>query len=520
MKRMPIFMAMVFLAIFILSMPPGLAQEEEPSQAAEPKEGLTSEENKSGLVTMEFEDADMRDVIRVIALASGLNMVIGEGVEAKVTISLKDVPWEKALDVILRTYNFSYKREENLIRIMTFEKVKQEERDVPLATKIFYLNFADVGEMKTTLSKSLSDRGSIETDQRTNSMVVTDIPTRIDEIEKIAQTLDTRTPQVMIEAMLVDVKLTNREDLGINWNIIHVDRHVPLGSDDDATSSWKTKTSSNNYIQQDSDLSNIGGNAIRFGFLQQLGTFRLEGLIRAWAYDSKAKILASPKVLTLDNQTASIEIILEIPYVSDMGEQGNTSYSFKEVGTKLDVTPHITSGGFVSMNLKPEMSYQSGSTSDGQPIIDTRKAETNVLVKDGETVVIGGLRRIDDTKSYDKVPILGDIPFLGSLFRKKDTDKIDTELLMFVTPHVIVKPHLRLEEEEKFYWLDEMAAERKRQEESKKQVWLFDQEFRKKDPLPLEERTDLLDAPVVQPDVKQEKIGQDLEKDKGYIYAW
>ena len=123
---------------------------------------------------MDFEDADMQDVIRIIAMASGLNMIIGEGVKAKVTISLKEVPWERALDVILRTYNFTYKREEKIIRIMTFEKVKQEERDIPLATKIFYLNFSNVSNMRATLSKSLSDRGNIEVDTRTNSMVITD----------------------------------------------------------------------------------------------------------------------------------------------------------------------------------------------------------------------------------------------------------------------------------------------------------------------------------------------------------
>ena len=387
---------------------------------------------------------------------------------------------------------------------MTFEKVKQEERDIPLITKIIYLNFAKVSEMKSTLTKSLSDRGSIEIDARTNSMVITDIPTKIEEVEKISRELDTRTPQVMIEAMLIDVKLTEDDELGINWNIIHVDRHVPLGPDDDATSSWKTKTASDNYIEQPSAMSTITDTAIKFGWLQKLGSFRLDGLIQAWVKSDKAKVLASPKVLTLDNKQATIEIILEIPYVSDMSDQGNVSYSFKEVGTKLYVTPQITSGGFVSMNLKPEMSYQSGTTGDGQPIIDTRKAETNVLVQDGETIVIGGLRRIDDTKTYTKVPFLGDIPILGALFRKKDLNKVDTELLMFVTPRIVVEPRLRPREYERYKWLDDLTGQKEKKEDRRKAALLLELEPE-------------IGGPVAK---KEEQIGQELKGDKGYIYVW
>ena len=508
MRRVAISLAAGFFIIFSLSIT--AARGTETPELTVPTEEAALEESESGLVTMDFEDAEVRDAIKVLAMASGMNMVIGEDVKAKVTISLKDMPWERALDIILRTYNFTYKKEENLIRIMTFEKVKQEERDIPLATKIIYLNFAKVSEMKSALAKSLSDRGSIEVDSRTNSMIVTDIPARVEDVEKIAATLDTRTPQVMIEAMLVDAKITDDNELGINWNIVHVDRDKE----------WHDKTVASaqennyNYAEQPSSMSNLTGTAIKFGWLEKLGSFRLNGLIQAWVKSDKARILASPKVLTLNNQAATLEIILEIPYKSDMSDQGNVSYAFKEVGTKLYVTPQITSGGFVSMNLHPEMSYQSGTTDDGQPVIDTRKAQTNVLVRDGETIVIGGLRRIDNTKSYTKVPFLGDIPYLGALFRKKDLQKIETELLMFVTPHIVVKPHITPEEYKKYKWLDEMTSQGDKKEERKKAVLLLESAM--PEALAAEEEK----MPPSLPAIKEERIGENIRGDKDYIYVW
>ncbi len=539
MKRMVTFIATVFFIIFMLANGRGLAQQELPQEPSEQTKEVISEEgtagpvrksfsNGAGLITMDFEDADMRDVIGIIAMASGLNMIIGEGVKAKVTVSLKEVPWERALDVILRTYNFTYKREEKIIRIMTFEKVKQEERDIPLVTKIVYLNFADVSDLKNTLAKMLSDRGSIETDKRTNSMLINDIPAKLEELEQIARQLDTRTPQVLIEAMLVDVKLTKDDELGINWNIVQVDRSDAWRGKDIATA----KTNDYNYIEQPSDvMNNLGSSAIRFGWLERLGTFRIDGLIQAWAQDAKANILASPKIVTLDNQTAKIEIKSQVAYTqATQSDQGGTTTStqFKDVITGLEATPHITKEGFISMNVKPRQEFIE-AWPGGEPQIGSRSAETNVLVKDGQTIIIGGLRKVEDSATYTKVPILGDIPFIGNLFRKKDVQKVNTELVMFVTPHIIIDPELTDEEIDRYEMLEGARGDileewekekKKRLKKSKKQAFLVEPEVMEEMPTPLEERTDLLDTPVVQPTVKQEKISQDLEKDKGYIYVW
>lgn len=520
MNRVAIFTLAVLLVLFLATLKAYPAEEAELEKLTPPKEAqdLPVEEDKSGLVTMDFEGAEIHDVIRVIAMASGMNIAIGEDVQAKVTISLKQVHWERALDVILRTYNFTYKKEENLIRIMTFEKLKQEERDIPLVTKVVYLNFAKVSDIQGTLSKMLSDRGSIEVDTRTNGMLVTDIPEKVNEVELIAMKLDTRTPQVLIEAMLIDVKLTEDDELGINWKIIDY-----FGSDSNQDAGRDTP----DYIEQPSGM-NIANEAIKFGWIQRIGQYKLDGLIKAWVQDAKANVLASPKIVTLDNQTAKIEIKDQVAYTqSTQNDAGGTTTStqFKDVITGIEVTPHITREGFVSMNLKPKQEYVDG-TVGGEPKIASRSAETNVLVKDGETIVIGGLRKIEDNITITKVPFLGDIPILGKLFRKEDSQRVNTELVMFVTPRVIIKPKLTEEEIDRFKMLEESRGDflkylekEKESRRSAQQSLLISPEIAEDESIFEEEATEIAEEEnLPSPAIKEEET-QPQEKEE-YIYSW
>ncbi len=375
------------------------------------------------LLSITLKDTDLREVLNILAFKGGVNIIAGDDVDSKVNVQLKDVPWEQALDVILKTYNYTYKREDNLIRVMSLARALDEESKLPLETRIVPLNFASVSDLKESLGKILSKRGTIEVDTRTNSLIITDVPEMVQKVEIAAMELDTKTPQVLIEAMMVDVKITDNDE----WGTI-INQLTDLKSYNNATSLT-------------TNLPGSEVNSISFSAVND--TLDIAGVIDLWVYQNKATILASPKVLTLDNQEAKIEIIEKIPYIEtvDTGGGATSNVKFEEAGVKLSVTPHITSGRFISMNVKPEQSFSTGNFS-GRPIIDERKAETNLLVRDGQTIVIGGLRQSNDTYTFEKIPVLGDIPFLGMLFKKKVRVQVETELVLFVTPHIVVQSML------------------------------------------------------------------------------
>ncbi len=404
----------VALFIFLSSLCIVFVQAEEPSLTAQ----LQGREDTKLLVDLDIKDADIKDAARALSRISGKNIIVSEEVKARVTLRVKNVDWRQALNMIVSAYNFALLEEENYIVITTLEKRRAAEESGELQTRIIRLNFLDVNDIQKTLSSMLTRRGKIEIDVRTNSLVITDIPERIDKIQEIALQLDTKTPQVLIEAMMLTVKLTDDEQLGVDWTITH-------------------KTRPERVINQD---LNIGSS--RIGYITYgktlLSWANLSATIDFLLRQKKAQILANPRVLTLDNLTAAIDLTEQEPYTSSTTtDQGTvTSTQFKDVPIRLYVKPHITKDNYIFMNIKTEQSYRTGYTSDNQPIIDSRKAETNVMVRDGETIVIGGLRKKEDTTTIDKFPILGDIPLLGKLFRKTVRAKVDTELLIFVTPHI------------------------------------------------------------------------------------
>jgi len=395
-----------------------------------------------GLVSLDFEATDIKDVMRVLSQKSGINIVLGQDVEAVITIQLKDVSWRQALDIILKNYNLTYKEEENLIRVMTLEQLKIEEEKIPLVSIIVILDFADVEDVKGSLDTMLSSRGSIETNNRTNALIITDIPDKVKLIKEVAEDLDLRTPQVMIEAMMVDIKLTDQESMGLDLTF--------------RPNKLETERSFTQALQ----LAGTASGSIIFNktLFEKLD---LQALIELWQENKTVNILANPRIMTLDNLTATIELIEEIPYtqVTESTEGGSLqSTQFKEAGIKLYVTPHITQkGNYISMNIKVEQSFRSGWTSDGEPIIDSRNAETNLMVKDDETIVIGGLRKKEDTVTVDKNPILGDMPLIGALFRRTVKDFTNIDLLIFVTPKIITKPALSKKERVRF---DEFSEKR------------------------------------------------------------
>ncbi|MFH1905514.1 MAG: type IV pilus secretin PilQ [bacterium] len=395
-------------------------------------------------ITLDLKDADIRNVIRMLSHKGNVNIVAGEEVRGTVSLLLQNVGWEQALQTILDVSGYAYEREGNLIKVMTAEKMKKikgeqlaiketTKAEAELVTRIFSLNFADVEKLQKSVTKMLSSRGKIESDSRTNTLIVTDIQENIDQIAEIAQRLDVKTPQVLIEAAIVDVKITGQTKYGIDWNFTK-------------TGTAKLGTAVTEGMFGQSLTTGLQHAITGFG----VGLWDIEATLQWLRYNADVEILARPRLLVLDNQEANIEITESIPYTKITTNPDGTvmtTIDFKEVGTYLTVKPHITSDGFVSMLVKPKHSFSVGEYSS-EPIIDSRSLETNLLTKDGRMVIVGGLRRNYNTVTVYKVPILGDIPLLGYLFKKNTTTKTRMELIVLITP-TIVTEETELTEEEK-----------------------------------------------------------------------
>jgi len=381
----------------------------------------TESQNKQNLLTLNLRDVPIEDALKIISEASGLNIVLDKDVKAVVNVNLKDVPWSVAMENILKSNELTFKTQGNIIRVMTLASIKKEEETIPLVTRILTLNFAKIEDLKTSLAKMLSQRGSLEINVPTNSLIISDVPDVVAKIEEVATTLDIRTPQVIIEALIVSIKLSETDKIGIDWTATHKER--------------PERQISQSLLAPDSTLDIYYGKTI-------LPKWNFDAQLALYAQDKRVEILANPRVLTLDNLPAQIEIMEQVPYTyTSSSTQGGTvtSTQFKDIGIKLNVTPHITSkDNFIYLSVNAEQSFVAalvGATNE--PSIDSRKAETNLMLKDSDTVVIGGLRKKDNTLTTDKVPFFGDIPFIGKLFRKEIKEIADTELLIFITPHIV-----------------------------------------------------------------------------------
>jgi type IV pilus assembly protein PilQ len=392
-----------------------------------------------------FQDADIRDVLRLISTYANVNIVADPEVTAEITISLKDVPWDKALTMILQMYGLDSVREGNIIRVTTaatMKKLKEETKTEELKTESFFLNFASASKVKESIAGVISKRGKITVNERANALIITDIPTRLSNIEKIIKGLDIETPQVTIETRIMQIDLGKDKDLGIDWNIVG---GITKGAIRPTTFPFETNKKLGNYgaafpTPADTDFT--------FGVLSA-DTFR--AVLHMLETRTDTQTLSAPNITTLSNKEAKIITGTEYPVPTmtlndQTGTWQVTGYEFIKVGIILTVTPTIRPGGEITMKLKPvvsevvkEISFLGGLT---VPVIGTKTAETNVMVKDGETLVIGGLMETTKKETISRVPFLGDIPLLGYVFRRKDKSNVKTDLLIFVTPHIVKEQKL------------------------------------------------------------------------------
>lgn len=393
-------------------------------------------------ISMDFQNADIRTVLRSFSVYSGKNIIASPEVEGEVTILLEDVPWRTALNLVLRANGYGAKEEEGVIRVDLWdqfleedikmgEAVKRREGLLPLETRVVDVSFARANEVVSPLSSFLTSRGVLEVDERTNSIIISDISERVDQIVQMIKELDSETPQVEINAKLIDVDSRTLRDLGINWTLDNaaikgVDGQINAAVD--ATGSISESSVESSISQPTAELD--------VGILGPYGDF--SATISALETENLANIISNPTITTLNNREATIIVGKKIPLIVQ-DEAGNPITQLTTVGIQMRVKPQVNSQtGEITMDLHPEVSdLSSQATVQGGIIIVTSEADTRVMVQDGQTAVIGGLIRHNEGYYESGVPVLRDIPLLGRMFGS--TSKVDDkrELVIFVTPRVV-----------------------------------------------------------------------------------
>ena len=419
-------------------------EQQMPSSAQDQVQAPVVEEvaKKNGLVSIDFRDADIRNVLKVLAYNSGVNIVAGPEVTGLVTIQLKDVPWQKALDVVLTTYGYASERKGDIISVTTVENLKKRREDAQvlaeqesLETKTFILNFGKASEIIGSIEKMKTPRGSINFDQRTNTLIVTDIQSNLDLIGDVVKALDAVTPQVVIEVKVVETTLSNTENLGIDWTI----KGTATGAKRPLTFPFHAQNSSE-YLT--GTFPATAATDFAFG---TLNASSLSAVLEILKTRSNTNILSNPKIVTLDNQMARIVVGSQYPiptytYNEQQAKLQVSGWQYKDIGIIFEATPHVNNAGFVTIDLQPKITAILDFVTvenTSLPRLSTEETTTKVMIKDGDTLVIAGLIKDQVTETKKSVPILGDIPFLGQAFRKSETTKEKTELLIFLTPHII-----------------------------------------------------------------------------------
>jgi len=432
MKSKTFFLTAVFTALVLT----GFAQEE--------------------IISLNFKDTDIHIVLQALAEKSGVNVVATPDVQGTVSIQLKDVPWATALDVLLKTYGYGYEWiDEKIVMVDTLDKLSERRQkeaatkaEAPLHTRVFALNFAKVNEVAGIVGGMLSERGRLTFDTRTNTLVITDTAPQLSSLDKTIRRLDKITPQVLIEAKVLETDLTVTQNLGVNWDL-------SFGvSGSQRSHTWPFSPISENKYLNVPTAPTVSNNTFTYGTLDASGLAATLELILS---DSSTKILSMPKIATADNNPATIKVVTKDPVPKygmneDSGKLEISGFEYLEYGVTMNVTPQINDEGLITLLVNPVISDSSGvrnfASGSGSvvaiPILNEQNAVTRVMVRDGDTLVIGGLIKDKNIDSVSKVPVLGDIPGLKYLFRHKGTQVVKKNLLIFITP-IIVTPDMDLE---------------------------------------------------------------------------
>jgi type IV pilus assembly protein PilQ len=421
-------------------------------------------------IDLDFKDADIHNILRLLAEVGGVNIITSDDVNGSVTIRMRNVPWDQALDVILQAKGLGMVRRGNLIRVAlltTLEKErdlalarrKQNVELAPLETRIVPVSYATAEDLQPRVRDLLSARGNVSVDERTNVLIVRDIVENLDDVEELVRTLDTQTPQVLVEARIVEATSQYLRDVGIQWGgdvtagaltgnptglTFPSTIGVAGGAYDPQTNTGGLSPftgapilPSNFAVNLPAAVGTGAGGAVGVTLGSVGGNVNLAVRLSAAEANGNLRIVSSPRILTLDNHEAHIAQGTLIPY-SQVSAQG-VQTTFQQAKLELRVRPHVTSDGSIAMHVQitrdePDFSRTSVR---GDPTILKREAETELLVEDGHTAVIGGIYTRTAGRNRDQIPFLGDIPILGLLFQRRRVRDERSELLIFLTPRIV-----------------------------------------------------------------------------------
>lgn len=381
-------------------------------------------------ISLEMRGAEFSTLLRAFSEFANVNIVAGREVKGKVSVNLKEIPWREALSAVCNAHGYAVKEEHGVLRVGPRGSMLQEEMELlsadkkrseyrPLDTAVVKLAYALAEELKGPLDKMLSERGKMDVDNRTNSLLITDLPEVVEQLVALAHDLDQLMPQVEITARIVDVDYYASRDLGIKWEAL-------------------------NLVNSDAGL--VGSGTVNAVFPDPIGELKMAKVqdwgelnmtLQALEKENKANIISTPRVTTMDNREANILVGKKIPLIV-ADEAGNAITQLTTIGIKMVVTPHINPDGKIMMHVLTEVSdLSSEATVQGGVIITTSESNTNVMVDDGQTAVIAGLIKSSDSSLDNQVPFLGKIPILGRLFGYNNTAQNKRELIIFITPRVI-----------------------------------------------------------------------------------
>ncbi len=407
-------------------------------------------------LSLNFQNIEVRAVLQVIADFTGLNIITRDTVAGSLTLRLKDVPWDQALDIILQSKGLSKRKNGNVVLIAPSDELATQEKLAleiaqqttelePMRTESFVLSYAKAADVRSLLTdgqqKILSKRGSATVDPRTNTMFVQDVPARLDDVRRLLAQLDIPVRQVLIEARIVTADDSFRRELGARFGsaagVTSSGRNLGIGGNIGQSNSIARGTVPTTASLGDLNvnLPVAGGGVLGLTFLN-LGNGNVVNLeLSALEADNRGKIVSNPRIVTSDKRKATITQGTEIPFQTQAASGGTTT-QFKPAVLSLDVTPQITPDDKVIMDIEIKKDAV-GAAFGGIPSIDTRTIKTQVLAENGETIVLGGIYEQTTRTDVTKVPLIGDIPFFGNLFKSTRKRDEKTELLIFITPRII-----------------------------------------------------------------------------------